>query len=58
MDIEKLIEEQKKTQEAIKLLRESGSYEELLKNIPEGELDYRETGHFNNPWNYEEISSD
>ena len=58
MDIEKLIEEQKKTQEAIKLLRESGSYEELLKNIPEGELDYRETGHLNNPWDYEEISSD
>lgn len=58
MDIEKLIEEQKKTQEAIKLLRESGSYEELLKDIPEGELDYRETGYFNDPWDYEGTSSD
>lgn len=58
MDIEKLIEEQKKIQEAIKLLRESENYDELLKRIPEAKLDYRETAYFGDPWDYEGISSD
>lgn len=42
MDVEKLIEEQKKTREAIELLRNSKTYDELLKNIPEVDLDWRE----------------
>lgn len=58
MDIEKLIEEQKKTQEAIKLLRESDNYDELLKKIPEKRLDYKEAAYFNDPWDYEGTSSD
>lgn len=57
MDIEKLIEEQKKTQEAIKLLRESDNYEELLKSIPEVELKYDEKMFFDgDPWDYEGLS--
>lgn len=56
--IEKLIEEQKKTQEAIKLLRESDSYDELLKKIPEVELKYDDRIYFNDPWDYEWISSE
>lgn len=57
MDVEKLIKEQKKTQEAIKLLRESGSYDELLKNIPEMELNYKEITYSGHPWDYEGVSS-
>lgn len=57
MDIDKLIEEQKKTQEAIKLLRESENYDELLKKIPEIEIKYDEMTLFNDPWDYEKKSS-
>lgn len=57
MDIEKLIEEQKKTQEAIELLRESDNYDELLKKIPEVELKYNESIYFDDPWDYESTSS-
>lgn len=57
MDIEKLIEEQKKTQEAIKLLKESDNYEDLLKNITEVALKPEERIFFkDDPWDYEGIS--
>lgn len=55
MDIEKLIKEQKKTQEAIKLLRESDNYDELMKRVPEVGLDIGEDPHVNN-WDYEDMS--
>lgn len=42
MDIERLIKEQKKTQEAIKLLRESDNYDELMGKIQEVDLDFGE----------------
>ena len=58
MDIEKLIDERKKTQDAIKLLRESDNYDALLKSIPETKLDYQETAYFDDPWDYEGTSSD
>lgn len=58
MDIEKLIEEQKKNQEAIELLRESDNYDDLLKKVPEKGLDYRETAYFDDPWDYKGISSE
>lgn len=58
MDIDKLIEEQKKTQEAIKLLRESENYDELLKKIPEINVKYDERIFFSDPWDYEGTSSE
>ena len=56
MDIDSLIKEQKKTQEAIRLLRESRTYEELLKEIPKRELDWKEICNEPDPWDYEESS--
>ncbi len=54
MDIEKLIEEQKKTREAIELLRSSKTYDELLKEIPEVDLDWRERAMLHiDVWDYE-----
>lgn len=58
MDIEKLVKEQKKTQEAIKLLRESDNYDELLKKIPEVKLKYNASVYFSDPWDYEGTSSE
>ena len=54
MDIEKLIEGQKKTRKAIELLRNSKTYEELLKKIPEEDLDWREWGMLDiDVWDYD-----
>ena len=58
MDIEKLIKEQKKTQEAINLLRESDNYDELLKKVQEVKLKYDERTYFDDPWDYEGLSSE
>lgn len=54
MNIEELVEEQKKTREAIELLRKSKTYEELLEKIPEEELDWREEAMLDiDVWDYD-----
>lgn len=55
MDIEKLIQEQKKTQKAIELLKKSKNFAELFKDIPEVELGYRDFfPNGDDPWDYEQ----
>ena len=54
--IEKSIEEEKKTQEAIEILKKSPNFRELFENIEEKMPSYRETALFVDPWDYEKKS--
>lgn len=55
MDIERLIEEQKKTQAMLEELRGTESFEKFIEKIPEAELDWRDRMPNFNPWDYDEV---